>query len=326
MTRKREGSLLRRSVAALASWVAIAGVAFDAAADYPERPVRMIVGFAAGGGADILGRFVANVLSVRWGRGFVVENRPGADASIAAAAVAAAEPDGYTLLVTTSALTITPAFQKQAFDPITSFEPIVVMGSSPSLLIVHPSLPVRSVKELVALAKSRPGQLTYGSSGTGTIPYLAMELFKEHFGIDMVHVPYKGGGFLLTGLLSGEVQVMFLAIGTTLSQVRAGRLRALAVNSPQRWPQVPDVPTISEVGLGGFEASTWYGILAPAKTPREIITKLNAEIVDIIRSKEGQDAMNRQGFATLVGTPEQFANLIKADLQRWSGLVKRLVK
>lgn len=309
-------------VAGLSSFVFSA----DAVAIYPERTVRMIVGFSAGGGADILARLAAKGLTERWKQNFVVDNRAGADGSIAATAVARAEADGYTLLVTTSALTITPAFQQQAFNPVTSFEPVVVMGSSPSLLLVHPTVPVYSVQELVALAKSKPGQLSYGSSGTGTIPYLAMELFKDHFGIDMVHVPYKGGGDQLTSLLAGDVQLTFLAIGTTLPFVKAGKMRALAVNSPRRWSQVPDVPTIAEVGMAGFEASTWYGVLAPARTPRDIVTRLNGEIVSIIRSREGQESMDRQGFATLVGAPEQFGDLIKADLQRWSGLVKKLVK
>ncbi len=295
-------------------------------AQYPERPVRMVVGFAAGGGADILGRIAAKGLSERWGQNFIVENRPGGDASIAANLVARADPDGYMLLVTTSALTITPAFQEQQFNPVTSFEPIIVMGSSPSLLLVHPSLPVRSVPELVAYAKTNPGKLAYGSSGTGTIPFLAMEMFKDHFGIEMIHVPFKGGGDQIASLLSGDTPVTFLAIGTTLSLVRAGKLRALAVNSKRRWSQVPDVPTVSEIGMSGFEASTWYGVLAPAKTSKDIVSRLNAEISNIIRSKDGQDAMNRQGFDTLVGPPEQFADLIKSDLQRWSGLAKKLSK
>lgn len=295
-------------------------------AQYPERPVRMVVGFAAGGGADILGRIAARGLSERWGQNFIVENRPGGDASIAATLVARADPDGYTLLVTTSALTITPAFQEQQFNPVTSFEPIVVMGSSPSLLLVHPSLPVKSVSELVAYAKANPGKLAYGSSGTGTIPFLAMEMFKDHFGIDMIHVPFKGGGDQIASLLSGDTPVTFLAIGTTLSLVRAGKLRALAVNSKRRWSQVPDVPTVAEIGMSGFEASTWYGVLAPARTPKDIVGRLNAEISNIIRSKDGQETMNRQGFDTLVGPPEQFVELIKSDLQRWSVLAKKLSK
>ena len=314
------------SATVLFASIFISAICANAGAAYPERPVRMIVGFSAGGGADILARLAAKGLADRLKQNFVVDNRAGADGSIAATAVARADADGYTLLVTTSALTITPAFQQQAFNPVSSFEPIIVMGSSPSLLLVHPTVPVYSVQELVALAKSKPGQLTYGSSGTGTIPYLAMELFKDHFGIDMVHVPYKGGGDQLTSLLAGDVQLTFLAIGTTLPFVKAGKMRALAVNSLRRWSQVPDVPTIAEVGMAGFEASTWYGVLAPSKTAREVITRLNSEIGSIIRSREGQEAMDRQGFATLVGTPEQFGELIKADLQRWSGLVKKLVK
>ena len=293
-------------------------------AQYPERPVRMVVGFAAGGGADILGRIAARGLSERWGQNFVVENRPGGDASIAATLVARADPDGYTLLVTTSALTITPAFQEQQFNPVTSFDPIIVMGSSPSLLLVHPSLPVKSVAELVAYAKANPGKLAYGSSGTGTIPFLAMEMLKDHFGIDMIHVPFKGGGDQIASLLSGETPVTFLAIGTTLSLVRAGKLRALAVNSKRRWSQVPDVPTVSEIGMSGFEASTWYGALAPARTPKDIVGRLNVEISNVIRSKEGQDMMSRQGFDTLVGPSEQFVELIRTDLQRWSVLAKKL--
>lgn len=317
---------LRIVVARLLAVFAAMTVCGASMAQYPERPVRMVVGFAAGGGADILGRIAAKGLSERWGQNFIVENRPGGDASIAANLVARADADGYTLLVTTSALTITPAFQEQQFNPVTSFEPIIVMGSSPSLLLVHPSLPVKSVPELVAYAKTNPGKLAYGSSGTGTIPFLAMEMLKDHFGIDMIHVPFKGGGDQIASLLSGDTPVTFLAIGTTLSLVRAGKLRALAVNSKRRWPQVPDVPTVAEIGMSGFEASTWYGVLAPAKTPKDIVGRLNAEISNIIRSRDGQEAMNRQGFDTLVGPPEQFAELIRSDLQRWSGLAKKLSK
>ena len=317
-------NLLRIVVGRLLAVFAAMTVWEASMAQYPERPVRMVVGFAAGGGADILGRIAAKGLSGRWGQNFIVENRPGGDASIAANLVARADPDGYTLLVTTSALTITPAFQEQQFSPVTSFEPIIVMGSSPSLLLVHPSLPVRSVPELVTYAKANPGKLAYGSSGTGTIPFLAMEMFKDHFGIEMIHIPFKGGGDQIASLLSGDTPVTFLAIGTTLSLVRAGKLRALAVNSKRRWSQVPDVPTVAEIGMSGFEASTWYGVLAPARTPKDIVGKLNVEVSNIIKSKDGQEAMNRQGFDTLVGPPEQFADLIRSDLQRWSGLAKKL--
>ena len=247
----------------------------DVAAIYPERTVRMVVGFSAGGGADILSRLAAKGLTERWKQNFVVENRAGADGSIAATAVARAEADGYTLLVTTSALTITPAFQQQLFNPVTSFEPVVVMGSSPSLLLVHPTLPVYSVQELVALAKSKPGQLTYGSSGTGTIPFLAMELFKDYFGIDMVHVPYKGSADMTPALLGGHILAQSDATGFG-THVDAGRMRLLVTFGNVRTKRWPNVPTAKELGLG-IVSNSPYGIAGPrGMDPRTVALLHNA--------------------------------------------------
>src|SRR5215510_5525154 len=220
--------------------VAMTFLAPHAAAQFPERPVRLLVGFGAGGGTDISARLIAKSLAETWGKSVVVENRPGADASIATAEIARAKPDGYNLLITTTAIAITPSQQKQPWDPQASFEPIALIGSAHSLVVVHPSLPVHNVKQLIVLAKARPGAIIYGSSGTGTVPYLATELFALETGIRMVHVPYKGSGPAGIGILSGETQLLFAAILSVLPSVTAGRLRAIAVTSPGRNPMVPE--------------------------------------------------------------------------------------
>src|SRR6185295_8024658 len=265
-----------------------------AAAQFPERTVRLLVGFGAGGGTDISARLLARSLTETWGRSVVVENRPGADAAIATAEIARAKPDGYNLLVTTTAIAITPAQQKQAWDPQASFEPITLIGSAHSLVVVHPSLPVRTVKELIALAKAKPGAITFGSSGTGTVPYLATELFMMETGTRMVHVPYKGSGPAGIGILSGETQLLFAAILSVLPTVKAGRLRPIAVTSPKRNAMAPGVPTLDESGLPGFDTATWYGAFAPAKTPGEIVQKLNEDFVKAIRAPEVRTNLEQQ--------------------------------
>lgn len=295
-----------------------------AAAQFPERPVRLLVGFGAGGGTDISARLIAKSLTEMWGRSVVVENRPGADASIATAEIARAKPDGYNLLVTTTAIAITPAQQKQPWDPQASFEPITLIGSAHSLVVVHPSLPVRSVKELIALAKARPGAITFGSSGTGTVPYLATELFMMETGTRMVHVPYKGSGPAGIGILSGETQLLFAAILSVLPHAKAGRLRPIAVTSPRRNAMVPEIPTLSESGLPGFDTATWYGAFSPAKTPREIVVKLNEDFVKAIRSPEVRSNLEQQGYSVDGSTSEVLAQLVKSDLVKWSKVIKSI--
>ena len=293
-------------------------------AQFPERPVRLLVGFGAGGGTDISARLIAKSLTETWGRSVVVENRPGADASIATAEIARSKPDGYNLLITTTAIAITPSQQKQPWDPQSSFEPITLIGTAHSLVVVHPSLPVQSVKQLIALAKARPGAITYGSSGTGTVPYLATELFMLETGTRMVHVPYKGSGPAGIGILSGETQLLFAAILSVLPTVKAGRLRAIAVTSPRRNALVPDIPTLDESGLPGFDTATWYGAFAPAKTPREIVRRLNDDFVKAIRSPEVRSNLEQQGYGVEGSSPEELARLVKSDLVKWLRVIKSI--
>lgn len=294
------------------------------AAEFPERPVRLLVGFGAGGGTDISARLMAKSLTELWGRSVVVENKPGADASIATAEIARAKPDGYNLLVTTTAITITPTQQKQAWDPQASFEPITLIGSAHSLVVVHPSLPVHSVRQLIALAKARPGAITFGSSGTGTVPYLATELFMMETGTRMVHIPYKGSGPAGIGILSGETQLLFAAILSVLPSVKAGRLRPIAVTAPKRNTLVPEVPTLSESGLPGFDTATWYGAFAPAKTPKEIVLKLNDDLVKAIRSPEVRTNLEQQGYRVDGSSPEELAQLVRFDLAKWSKVIRNI--
>jgi tripartite-type tricarboxylate transporter receptor subunit TctC len=296
----------------------------QAAAQFPERTVRLLVGFGAGGGTDISARLIAKSLTETWGRSVVVENRPCADASIATTEIARAKPDGYNLLVTTTAIAITPAQQKQPWDPQASFEPITLIGSAHSLVVVHPSLPVHSVRELIALAKARPGAITFGSSGTGTVPYLATELFMMATGTRMVHIPYKGSGPAGIGILSGETQLLFAAILSIMPSVKSGRLRPIAVTSPKRNALVPGIPTLSESGLPGFDTATWYGAFAPAKTPREILLKLNEDFVRAIRSPEVRSNLEQQGYSVEGSSPEDLAQLVRSDLVKWSKVIKSI--
>lgn len=312
-----------RWLAAGIAWTLMAA-AMNSSAQFPDRPVRFVVGFAVGGGTDISSRVIAKSLTELWGRSVVVENKAGADGSIAAAEIARVKPDGYNLLVTTTAIAITPAQQKQPFDPIASFEPITLVGSGHQLVVVHPSLPVKSVKQLIALAKAKPGAITFGSAGTGTVPYLATELFASETGIKMVHVPYKGGGPAVIGILSGETQLLFNAIVPVMPSIKAGRLRPIAATSPKRHFLVPEVPTLSESGLPGFDTATWYAIFAPAKTPKDIVRKLNEDLVKVIRSPEVRNNLEAQGYTVNGTSTEELAQLVKSDLAKWSRVIKAI--
>ncbi|MCC6531676.1 MAG: tripartite tricarboxylate transporter substrate binding protein [Burkholderiales bacterium] len=296
--------------------------AHSLAQDYPSKPVRFIVGFAPGGGTDTLARLAAKGLNETWGQAVVVENRPGADGSIATELTARAAADGYTILMISNAHTITPFQRKLGYDPIHDFAPVTLVASTPNLLLVHPSLPVHSVKELIALAKRRPGELSYASSGAGTSPYLAMELLKQMAGIDMVHVPYKGSAPAVLDLAGGHVQLMFGAISTVLPQVRANRLRAIAVSSTTRISAAPEVPTVAEAGLAGFEARTWYGVLAPAKTPADIVQKLYADIAAVLRRGEVASYLAKAGFDPVGNRPDEFLAIIRADMDKWGKVIR----
>jgi tripartite-type tricarboxylate transporter receptor subunit TctC len=304
------------------AWVLAAAMTSVHAQDYPSKTVRFLVGFAPGGGTDTLSRLIAPHLNTLWGQPVVVENRPGADGSIATELAARAAPDGHTIVMVTNAHTITPFQRKLGYDPVKDFAPVTLVASTPNLLLVHPSLPVRTLKELVALAKRRPGELSFGSSGTGTSPYLAMELLKQMAGIDMVHVPYKGSGPAVLALVGGHLQLMFGSITSTLPHVQANRLRAIAVSSSSRLPAAPDVPTVAESGLPGFEARTWYGVLGPARTPAEIVQKIASDIGAVLRQPDVVGFLAKSGFDAVGSSPEEFVSIIRSDMEKWGKVIR----
>jgi tripartite-type tricarboxylate transporter receptor subunit TctC len=291
------------------------------AQSYPNKPIRMIVAFAPGGPNDIRARIIGQKLTESLGQQVVVENKAGADGAIGAEMAAKAAPDGYTLFYCEIAsVTITPnLYKKVRYDPIKDFEPITQTGSSAFTLLVNPSVPVKSVKELVALAKSKPGQLNYGSGAS--LFYLAMERFKLMTGINMVHIPYKGSGPAVAALVSGEVSVAFDTTFAPIPHVKAGRLRAIAICVNKRSPAIPDVPTMAESGFP-FEATAWSGVLAPAGTSKEIVKTLNTEIVNILHMQDVKERFANVGDEIVAGTPEQFAAHIKAELEKYAKVIK----
>ncbi len=291
---------------------------------YPAKPVRMVVGFGTGGGTDTLARVLSRKLVDIWPQSLVVENRPGADGSIATEIAAKSPPDGHTLVMVSNAHTITPFQRKLAYDPVKDFATISLIGSNPNLLLLHPSLPAKTLKDLIALAKSRPNEMAFASSGAGTSPYLAMELLKSITGMKLTHVPYKGSGPAVIDLVGGHVQLMFGAVSTTIGQVQNGRLRAVAISSPQRWPALPEIPTVAESGVPGFEASTWYGVLAPAGTPPTIVNKLHTDMVAAITAPDIRKHVVDLGISTIASTPREFADVIQRDMARWGKLIRSL--
>lgn len=290
---------------------------------YPAKPIRIIVPFTPGTGIDILARTAGQKLNERWGQGIVIENRPGASGNIGNEALAKSAPDGYALMVTANTFAITPALSKSLpFDPVRDFAPVSQMATGTLVLAVHPSLPAESVAALVKLAKARPAQINYASPGSGTPQHMAAELFKLVAGVQMVHVPYKGSAGAVTDLIGGQVPVMFLPLHTALPHAQAGRLRVLAQSGARRSAAAPGYPTFDEAGLRGVDVAFWYGMLAPAGTPAELIVKINGEIAAILRLPEVRDGLSRQGLDPVTGTPDQFAQLIRNDLARWARVVK----
>jgi len=292
------------------------------AQSYPNKPIRIIVPLTAGGPNDIRARLIAEKLTESLGQQVLVENKPGADGAIGAEMVAKAAPDGYTLLLgPNGVVVIVPAlYKKVRYDPVKDFAPITQLTSSVVTLLVNPSLPVKSVKELVALAKSKPGQLNYASPAA--VHHLTTEMFKLMAGVDIVHIPYKGSAPSMTALISGEVSIMFDTSLSTMPHIKAGKARVLAVCSAKRSPTMPDVPTMSESGLPGFEANTWAGVLAPAGTPKEIVKRLNTEIVKILHMPSVKERLSSVGDEIVGSTPEEFAVYIKAELERYTKVIK----
>ncbi|HSB48350.1 MAG TPA: tripartite tricarboxylate transporter substrate binding protein [Burkholderiales bacterium] len=290
---------------------------------YPSKPIRVIVAFAPGGIADFAARSVSQKLSESLGVPVVVENRAGAGGITGAEVVAKSAPDGYTLLVTSISHTINPSLRKNLpFDAVRDFTPVTLITDAPNFLVVHPSLPVHSVKALVALARARPGQITYASSGTGTSTHLSGELFKSLARIDIVHVPYKGGGPAVIDLVGGHVQMMFSTLPSVLHQVRAGKLRGLAVTGARRFPAAQEFPTMIEAGVAGFEVSGWSGLFAPAGTPREAVSRLAAEIRMILQAPELKERFFVQGAEPVGNTPEEFAAFVGAEIAKWTKVVE----
>lgn len=291
---------------------------------YPDKPIRLIVPWPPGGGADTLGRPIAQKLSERLGRPVVIDNRPGASGSIGTAMLAKAAPDGYTLLlnyVSDSAINLS-LYKNLGYDPVKDFAPVTQIAAGLAILVVNPSVPAKSVHELISLAKAKPGQLNYASAGNGSVGHLAAELFKTMAGVDMVHIPYKGSAPALTDLLGGRVAFLFADITVGLPHVKGGRLRALGVTSDKRSPVVPDIPTIAESGIPGYVANTWWGIVAPAGTPNEIVAKLNTEIVGILRTPEMKEMIFNLGAEVVASTPDQYAAYIKEEIVKWAKVVK----
>lgn len=292
------------------------------AAEYPTKPIRLIVGFAPGGGTDTTARAMSQKLTDALGQQVVVDNRPGAAGNIAAEIVSKATPDGYTLLMgTIAALAINPSlYSKLPFDPIKDFAPITQAVDSTNILSLHPSVPAGSVKELIALAKAKP--LNYGSSGVGGTGHLAGELFNTMAGVKMTHVPYKGGGPAMIDLVGGQVQLVFATAASAVPQIKGGRIKGIAVTTAKRSALMPDLPTISEAGLPGFDANNWYGVLAPAKTPRAIINRLNSEITKVLAMPDVKTFLFNQGLDPAPGTPEKFGAYIKSETAKWAKVVK----
>jgi tripartite-type tricarboxylate transporter receptor subunit TctC len=303
-----------------AALLPFAALAQDA---YPSRPVRVVVGLAPGGGTDIQTRLFAQKLTESLNRPFVVENRPGAGGTVAYAQVAKSPPDGYTLAGVTSGYTITPAvYTRLTYDPLRDFAPISLVAQAPFLLIVHPSLPARSVKDLLALARAKPGGLDCGSAGVGSSTHMAFELFRSMAGVKITHIPYKGTGPALVDAMAGQVHMLFGNVLSTLTYVKAGRLRALAVTTATRSKVLPELPTVAESGLPGYENSTWHGWLAPAGTPAPILSRLNAELVKSARAPDLLEKLAADGGEGVGSTPEQFTRLLVTEIARWRKVVK----
>jgi tripartite-type tricarboxylate transporter receptor subunit TctC len=299
-------------------------VAAAALAQYPAKPIRLIVPFAAGGGNDNVARLVGKHLSDSLGQQLVIDNRPGAGGALGAELAAKAVPDGYTLFLGgVGSHAVNPNLNDSLpYDPIRDFAPVALLAQAPLVLVVHPSVPADSIKAFVALARSRPGQLNYASNGNGSSSHLAAVMFDSMTGVDMVHVPYKGLSPALTDLLSGRVQLMFSSVVAILPHIKAGKLRGLAVTGSRRLASMPNLPTIAESGLPGYEASSWYGVLAPAGTPREIVARLNAELVKALEQPEVRTSLLAEGAEPIGGSPEQFASHIRSEMERLGKLIR----
>lgn len=308
----------------IAAFVTLASGAVSAFAQgYPSQPIRFIVPYAAGGGVDIVARAIAPKLWESLGQPVVIENRGGAGGNIGTAIAAKTEPNGYTIVMGAAAFAINASlYRKLPFDPVKDFAPVSLIAATPNLLAVHPAVPAKSVKELITLAKAKPRSLNYASAGNGTTSHLAAELFKTMAGVDMVHIPYKGTSPAVVALLSGESAVMLAPALTLLGHMKTGRVRGLAITGAKRSPAMPELPTVAESGIPGFEARQWYGVLAPAGTPKEIVARLSSEVAKIVQSPEVRNRFLSEGSDPIGSTPEEFARHIQVEIKKWAKAVE----
>ena len=294
-----------------------------AAQDYPARPLRMILGFAPGGSTDLVARVVAQKMAAAWNQQVVVDNRPGANGMIGAELVAKATPDGHTLLLSSiGPMAINASLYKMPYDIVRDFAPVTYTGNVTNLLVVHPSVAATNVKELIALAKAQPGKLAFGSSGTGGAPHMAVELFKILAKVEVVHIPYKGGGPAMADLVGGQIAGSFASMPSSIPFVRTGKLRALAVTAPKRSPAAPEVPTVSEAGIPGFSVLDWQGMFTTAKTPAPVVNKLNAEIKRILALQDVSEKLATAGVEIQTSTPEEWGSFVKSEIEKWAKVVK----
>ena len=289
---------------------------------YPDRPLRLVVPFPPGGGTDLIARLAARQLKQRLGQQVIVDNRGGAGGMIGIEGGVRANPDGYTLLFVSASYTALPALYKLSFDPVKDVVPVSMMATGPSIVVIHPSVPVRNIRELISYARANPGTINYGSGGQGSHTHLIIELFKLMAGIEMTHVPYKGSGPAVTDLIAGHIQLTFGAAVSMLPHVKSGKLQALAVTSARRSAIAPELPTVAESGLEGYEAMSWYGILAPARTPGAVLARLNDELKRIAPDREVRERLAREGFESVHDTSAAFARKIESEIEKWRKVVK----
>lgn len=317
----RRLSRIISGVLALASCALVPGTALAQA--YPTKAIRMILPFPPGGPTDIVGRLVAQKLSEQVGQSVVADSRPGASGNLGLELASKSPPDGYTIVLSSPVISLSPLlYSKLNYDPNKDLAPIALVGAVRNVLVVHPSVPAKNLRELTQLARNNPGKLNYGSGGIGTTTHLAPELLKSLEKLDIVHVPYKGSGLALIGLVSGQVDMLVVAAPAAVGQIKAGRVRPLAVLSPERLASLPNVPTTKEQGFENFEISVWYGMLAPAATPREIINRLNAELNKAMTAPDMKGKLAANGVDPLTGTPEQFGNFIRSEATRFGKVIK----
>jgi len=308
-----------RHLLALALLLALSA---PAAAEYPDHPVRLIIPFPPGGSNDVVGRLVAKQLSAKLGQQVFVDNRAGAGGVLGTEAATQAPPDGYTLLMISSAHAVNPALYKLNYDPFKSFTPISIFATGPNVLAVNPELPVHNVKELLALAKEKPGAIDYASAGVGSFQHLGAELFKLTAGVNLQHVPYKGGGPAMQDVIAGHVKVMFSSLVQTTPFIKSGQLRALGTGGAKRNPVLPDVPTIAEAGVPGYEANNWWGLMGPAGLPKPLVDKLYEATQEALKAPELQEAFAREGAASVSMSTDEFAHYIESEIAKWGRVVK----